>query len=88
MRRVAAVFVGTWVGLWIGRSVCWVLGLHGGLEIAALAVGGLFGCLVGIENARSLKRWGRQDRREAIVGWGVVGGLIAIIGVIGIVSTF
>lgn len=87
MRRVAAVLVGLWVGLWAGRIVAWIFGLDGALLIGAFVVGGLLGTFGGIETAKTLKPWDNQDRRDAVIGWSVVAGLVALVGVVGLVQS-
>lgn len=87
MRRVAAVFVGLWVGLWLGRIVGWIFGWDGDSLIGAFVVGGVLGLLGGVETARTQKPWDNEDRRDAVIGWGVVAGLVALIGLVALAQS-
>ena len=74
-------------GLWLGRLVVWVFGLDGGALTAVFVIGGAIGLVGGVETARTLDPWDSKDRRDAVIGWGVVGALIALVGLVALVQS-
>ncbi len=76
LRRAATTLGGVWVGLWVARIVGWLADIDGiVLGLVALALG-VLGGLVGWSEARKLKPMASQERRDAIIGWSVVGLLV------------
>jgi len=87
-RRAATVFGGVWVGLWLARIVGWVAGLDGAaLGLVALLLG-IIGGLVGWAEARKLRPMGSQERRDAVLGWGIVGLLVGLLAVVALVGAW
>lgn len=86
VRQVTAVLGGIWAGLWLGRAAAWLFGLHGRALVIAFVVGGVLGCIAGVDSARDLKPWDAGERRDAAIGWSVVvalvliGGLVVLLG--------
>ena len=75
------MFGGVWVGLWIARIVGWIADLDGALLGVIALVLGTLGALIGWAHARTLPPMRSQERRDAVLGWGIVGLLIGAIGV-------
>lgn len=88
VRRAATVFGGVWVGLWIARIVGWIADLEGVvLGVVALAFAAV-GALAGWSSARDLQPMQSQERRDAVLGWGLVGALIGAVAVAALVGVF
>jgi hypothetical protein len=77
LRRLWTVIVGAWVAAILARAVLgWILGLEGAgvfaVVLAATAVGGL----MSLGAARQVQPMDPDERRDSILGWGVlVGGV-------------
>jgi hypothetical protein len=81
VRRAATVFGGVWVGLWIARVVGWIADLDGAaLGVVAFALG-VVGGLIGSAEARRLRPMESQERRDAVLGWSIVGVLATTVAV-------
>ena len=87
LRKVATVLSLTGGGIYLASIVTdLILGLSRGWVLGAMAVCGLLGFVVGVADARELTPWSRSERRDAVLGWGVVLALIAVIAAVALVS--
>lgn len=80
MRRIASAFVGVYAFSCIGALVTVKL-IGSGATAGAIVTGvvALIGAYGGWTEGKKLVDWSTQERRDAIIGWGIV---IAIIGAV------
>lgn len=76
-RRAGNIVLWIVIGLWIAEAVVWLTGAHGAVELAITVVLGLTGAVVGVRDARSVEPTPEPERRNAVIGWGIAGVLIA-----------
>ncbi len=80
-RRVVQAACGLWAGAWIGRiAFDWLLGLDGAALLAGQLACALIGGVVMWLDSRTLRPWRPAERRDAIVGWGLLIGLVVAFG--------
>lgn len=88
VRRAALVVGGIWIALWVTRFVAWVTGL-GGIALAFVALAlALLGACCGWARAQELTPLESQERRDAILGWSIVGALIGAIAIGALISVW
>lgn len=86
-RQIGTTLGWVWAGGWLGRLVIWIAGLDDGSALAALIVCAALGGLIGVAFARTLEPWDAAERRDAVVGWSIVGVLIGLIGVVALIES-
>ena len=73
------MLAGVWGGAWITGAVLHrVLGLEGTWVAVAIVAGGLLGGIASLGEARTLRPYSPDERRDAILGWGLIGGMAAL----------
>jgi hypothetical protein len=87
MRLVWAAAAGAVGGLWLARIAGWITGLDGAPLLVIAAVLGIGGGVVGLREAHRLTPLTHQERRDALIGWGIVGLLLAVV-LLGAVTGF
>jgi hypothetical protein len=79
LRRLATVLLGAWMGGTAARALLeWALGLRGTWVLVAILVATVLGGLASLDAARKVEPMAPGERRDAILGWGVV---VALVGV-------
>lgn len=79
VRRAATTLWGVSSGLWIARGVGWLVELDGAVLGVIALVLGVGGGLLGWREARKLKPMESHERRDAMLGWSIVGLLIGFV---------
>jgi hypothetical protein len=81
IRHGAAVLGGACTGLWFARGIGWILDLDG-LVLAVIALAcALLGGAAGHAHGRTLTPLDSRERRDAVLGWSVVGALVGAIAI-------
>jgi hypothetical protein len=77
VRRTWTVFGGIYCGLFVASGVHWLTGLRGIWFLPVALVCGGVGAAAGVATARELRPMDSRDRRDAAIGWCIVGALLA-----------
>ncbi len=77
LRKLSAVLVGAWATAFVANLVLrGALGQEGPWVLLGIAVAGVVGGLAGVAEARTIEPMEPGERRDAILGWGWVIGLV------------
>jgi hypothetical protein len=80
LRKIGTVLLSAWCLAWIGRAIFdWILGLEGAAVTVPVIIAALLGAAIGASEARDLEPWAPSKRRDAIIGWGTVIAVVAVI---------
>ncbi|WP_270046071.1 hypothetical protein [Solirubrobacter ginsenosidimutans] len=88
VRRAATTFGGVWVGLWAARIVGWIANVDGAVLVVVAVAFGFIGGLLGWAEARKRRPMASQERRDAVLGWGIVGLLVGVLAIIALAGTW
>lgn len=78
-RRSIQTFVAAWGAGMLVTIVGWIVpmsaALQAGLSLGAILIGGV----AGWRASRDVAPWNSRDLRDGAIGWGIVGGAIAVL---------
>jgi hypothetical protein len=78
LRKLWTVIVGAWVAAFLaGGLLDWILGLQGTWVAVAVLLAGVLGGFLSIGEARRVEPMDPAERRDTILGWGTIVGVVA-----------
>jgi hypothetical protein len=88
LRRATSVLGGVWIGLWLARILGWIVDLDGAVLGVLALVFAVIGAATGWASARKLQPMRPGERRDAVLGWSIVGALVGALGVAAVLGIF